>query len=75
MIHIGQLIRNKLREQGRTVTWFADRLCCTRANVYKIFAKDNIDIKLLLKVSEILDVNFFEIYYREMLPSEKSKTA
>ena len=35
----GQLIERTLHEQGRTVTWFATQLCCTRPNVYKIFEK------------------------------------
>jgi len=39
MIHAGQLIERTLHEQGRTVTWFATQLCCTRPNVYKIFEK------------------------------------
>ena len=34
MIHAGQLIERTLHEQGRTVTWFASQLCCTR-DVYK----------------------------------------
>ncbi|HIR72135.1 MAG TPA: helix-turn-helix transcriptional regulator [Candidatus Coprenecus pullicola] len=65
MIHIGQLIEQTLKEQGRTVTWFADRLCCTRPNVYKIFKKDNIDIKLLIRISDILQVDFFALYSRQ----------
>ena len=36
MIHIGKLIEKTLHEQGRSVTWFAIQLCCTRPNVYKI---------------------------------------
>lgn len=46
MLHIGQLIACTLHEQGRTVTWFARQLCCTRPNVYKIFGKENIDISM-----------------------------
>ena len=60
MIHVGQLIESTLREQGRTITWFATKLCCTRPNVYKIFQKENIDIRLLWHISEILDYNFFK---------------
>lgn len=47
MIHAGQLIERILHDQGRSVTWFAAQLCCTRPNVYKIFHKENIDIQLL----------------------------
>ena len=48
-----------LHEQGRTVTWFAGQLCCTRPNIYKIFKKENIDIHLLWRISCILDHDFF----------------
>lgn len=59
MIHTGLLIRNTLREQGHTVSWFAAQLCCTRSNAYKIFRKNNIDIELLWRISLVLDHNFF----------------
>lgn len=59
MIHVGQLIAHILHEQGRTVTWFAIQLCCTRPNVYKIFQKENIDINLLWRISCILGHDFF----------------
>ena len=59
MIHAGQLIERTLHEQGRTVTWFATQLCCTRPNVYKIFRKENIDIHLLWRISCILNHDFF----------------
>ncbi|MBQ4345155.1 MAG: hypothetical protein IJC40_04560 [Muribaculaceae bacterium] len=59
MKHIGRHIQATLRDQGRTVTWFAKQLCCTRPNAYKIFAKDNIDLQLLLRISNILNHDFF----------------
>lgn len=59
MSHVGQLIAHILHEQGRTVTWFATQLCCTRPNVYKIFQKENIDIHLLWRISCILGHDFF----------------
>ena len=58
-MHIGQLIEQKFRESGHTVTWFASKLCCTRANVYKIFSKENIDVHLLMRISRILHYDFF----------------
>lgn len=59
-IHVGHLIEQTLHTQGRTVTWFAGQLCCTRPNVYKIFQKDNIDIHLLWRISGILNYDFFK---------------
>ena len=55
-----------LHEQGRTVTWFARQLCCTRPNVYKIFGKENIDISLLWRISCILHHDFFGDLSQEM---------
>ena len=54
-----KVIERTLHEQGRTVTWFATQLCCTRPNVYKIFRKENIDIHLLWRISYILGHDFF----------------
>lgn len=59
MVHVGQLIEQILREQGRSVTWFAARLYCSRPNVYKIFRRENIDICLLWRISDILGHDFF----------------
>lgn len=59
-IHIGALIEKTLHSQGRSVTWFAKELCCTRTNVYKIFQKENIDIQLLWRISSILQYDFFQ---------------
>jgi len=62
MIHIGKEIEKELREQERTVSWFAKKLCCDRSNIYKIFKKESIDTSLLQKISEILNRNFFSLY-------------
>lgn len=59
MLHMGHLIAATLHQQGRTVTWFATQLCCTRTNVYKIFSKENVDVSLLWRISCILQHNFF----------------
>lgn len=61
-IHIGKLIRQKLKEQGRTVTWFAAQIPCTRKHAYRIFNNPNINTELLIRINAILDYNFFEYY-------------
>lgn len=35
-LHIGNLIRAKLAERGRTVIWLARQMPCSRTNIYKI---------------------------------------
>lgn len=59
MLSLGILIRKTLKDQGRTVTWFAKKLCCTRPNVYKLFSKDDIDTELLRRICIILNRDFF----------------
>lgn len=59
MEHIGQLIRQELRRQERSVAWFARQLSCDRSNIYRIFQKKSIDTYLLVRISIILQYNFF----------------
>ncbi len=61
-LKIGKIIRSKLKESKHTVVWFAGQLECSRTNVYKIFAKHSINTDELLKISDILDFDFFKIY-------------
>lgn len=65
-VKIGALIRQKLYDDGRTVSWFAAKICCSRANAYKIFEKESIDTNLLLRISKVLDYNFFEVFSNMM---------
>ncbi len=60
MIHIGQSIQMVLRNKGKSVTWLADQLGYTRANIYKIFLRNNLEYILIRNVSLLLEHNFFE---------------
>lgn len=66
MIHIGNCIRKKLEEQGKTTVWLARELGCHRTNIYKIYDKMTIDTGVLLRISKILDYDFFSLYSEEM---------
>lgn len=66
MIHIGKIIERELRDQGRTVTWFARSLYCDRTNVYKIFQRESVDSEMLYRISKILSHDFFKYYSREL---------
>lgn len=57
-IHIGQLIRHELDRQGRKMTWFAAQIHCDVSNAYKILKRKNIDVELLVRISQVLDHNF-----------------
>lgn len=58
-MHIGNRIKEVLKERGMTVTDFAESLSCNRQNVYKIFDKHDINTDLLMRISIILNYNFF----------------
>ncbi len=66
MVHIGKLIEEELRKQERSVTWFANKLCYERTNVYSIFKRQSIDTELLVRISRILNHNFLDYYNKEM---------
>lgn len=57
--HIGNLIKAELQRQGRTITWLAGEVHCTRENLYKIFRHPWINTDMLFKISEALQHDFF----------------
>ena len=61
-IHIGHIIQETLKNQGRSVAWLARELNYTRENMYNIFKSPRIDTDTLLKISLALERNFFLLY-------------
>ena len=49
-----------------TIAWLATQLHCDRRNIYRIFAKENIDIHQLMEISRILDHDFFADLSQEL---------
>ncbi len=60
MVNIGQIIRDELIRQERTVSWLARKLNCNRAAVYRIFNKNSIDTAQLAIISQVLNRDFFQ---------------
>ena len=78
---IGNRIENEVRKQEWNITEFADAICCKRNNVYDIFKRNNLDIKLLARISKVLKHNYFKDLAEEpelaeftVEESEKDKT-
>ena len=61
-INIGEHIRQILEKQGRTITWLAKQVGCSRENLYKIFRRKWIHTDMLQKISVALGYDFFEVY-------------
>lgn len=68
---IGQLIKEELLKQERSVAWFARKLSCDRTNVYRLFQKNTIDTGLLIRISIILNRNFLQEISEELNKSQQ----
>ncbi len=64
-MHIGQVLKDKLHEDGKTVVWLARELGCHRTNIYNLFDKYSIDTQLLQRISTVMRYNFFDLYKEE----------
>ena len=64
-IHIGHVIHAKVKDKGITVTEFAQKINCNRTNIYNIFTRQSIDTDLLLRISQVLDYDFFKLYSQQ----------
>ena len=58
-IHIGQMIKEELERQWRSVVWLANEIHRSRQNCHNIFNNPDINTYLLIKICEVLDHNFF----------------
>jgi hypothetical protein len=58
-VHVGNMIKQVLREQGLSVNWLAKQIPCDRTNMYRILQKAHIDTYLLLIISQRLRHDFF----------------
>lgn len=59
-IHLGNMVKAELQRQGRTITWLALQVNCTRENLYKVFRRPWIYTDLLFKISVALNHDFFK---------------
>lgn len=66
MVHIGNIIRQELANQRRSVSWLAEQLYTDRTNMYRILKKENLDTALLRRISLCLQHDFFKYYSDEL---------
>ena len=75
---IGQIIKEELQRQERGISWFARKLSCDRSNVYRVFDKESIDTGMLLRISVVLQHDFFAEYsnaLRERISSNQQESS
>ena len=69
-IHIGNIIHEQLRKDRRSVGWLAREIPCTRNHLYKVFRRPSLDTDLLLRISQVMNFNFFQYYAAEVKKGE-----
>ena len=66
-IHVGKLIQTFVKENNVNSAELARKVGKTRQNIYDLYKRDDIEVKLFLAISEALQHNFMV----DLLPSEK----
>jgi len=76
-LHIGDLIRKKLKDGGQKEEWLAKQINCQNSNISKIFKKPSLNSDLLLEISVALEENihqyYTDIYHDKMLKKKKNQ--
>ncbi|MBR6082907.1 MAG: helix-turn-helix domain-containing protein [Salinivirgaceae bacterium] len=57
-IHIGNLVKNYVKENHINSAELARKIGKTRQNIYDLYKRDDIEVKLLLAISDALNHNF-----------------
>lgn len=63
MVHIGKKIEEVVRAKRIGISELAELINKSRPLVYDIFDRESIDTALLKKLSEVLNFNFFGLYF------------
>ncbi len=67
MIHVGKEIEKVFTKKGIKISVFASKLNTVPRNVYNIFTRESIDTEILFKISQILQYDFFRLYFNQKL--------
>ena len=65
-IHLGNMIKRELKAQGRSVSWLARTIHMERSSIYKIFERNSLDVGLLIRISIVMDHDFFADISKKM---------
>jgi len=66
-IHLGKLIQTFVKENNINSAHLARKVGKTRQNIYDLYKRDDIEVKLFLAISEALQHNFIE----DLIPNDK----
>ena len=63
-MHIGQHIKEVMKQKEVTATQLAKDICCARPHIHRIFRKNNIDICLLLIINHYIHVRLSKKFWQ-----------
>jgi len=66
-IPIGELIKQKLEANDRSVAWLAQKVNYNSSNFRKKLKKNSMDVDLLFSISKILQEDFFAYYSKRLM--------
>lgn len=69
-MNVGKHVEEILRGQKRSAAWLAAQIPCERTNVYNIFRRKSMDVRLLMRLSVILEHDFFLELSQEAFPEK-----
>ena len=58
-MHLGKRVQEIFQDSGLSVVEFSRRINTSRENVYSIFNRSTLDVEMLVRISEVLNHNFF----------------
>jgi transcriptional regulator with XRE-family HTH domain len=61
-IHIGKLIQDVVKQKKVKPVDLANQLGKTRQNIYDLYSRDSVDVKLLLELSKALNYDFVSLF-------------
>ena len=65
-IHLGSLVKRKMKERNISISEFAKAIHCDRTNVYSIFKRKSMDIQQIVQISNALNYDFLQYYHQEI---------
>jgi predicted transcriptional regulator len=77
-IHIGDIIRQQLKEEGRTLVWLSKQINCDSSNLCKLLNQKSFYTDQLYRISKALKTDYFQIFSENLKSSyennEKQQT-
>ena len=69
-MHIGKRIKEVMKQKNISAISVAKEIQCERTNIYNIFARKDINTKLLLQFCHILNHDFFKELSKDTFPKK-----